>query len=353
MNDSILSNKSFRWLFGGFFVICTGLHAWLIFEQIGTWYIALTDAFMQVSLLALAILLISNNMRYYLPQQNTFAYIIWVALVISALIVYLCIKILSNIYTVDNYQKLLQHTQLFRLASAFLMVCSLSMFSMLWHVQQDQQKANDRKLAAEQLTKDAELFTLRQQLQPHFLFNSLNSIHALIGRDAVKARHMVHQLSDFLRFTIRKDNQQWNSLADEIHYVNLYFEIEKLRFGNRLSSSIIMPENANQYFLPALLLQPIVENAIKYGLYDTTDAVNIAIAADFESPYLQITVENPFDTATNLPKTGTGYGLSSIQRRLQLIFGRNDLLQTQYKEGIFTTTVIIPQKNLLHESYNN
>ena len=84
------------------------------------------------------------------------------------------------------------------------------------------------KQISERLSREAELFKLRQQLQPHFLFNSLNSISALTGTHPEKARHMIQQLSDFLRGTLKKDDQQWNTLEEEIQYLRLYLDIEKV-----------------------------------------------------------------------------------------------------------------------------
>ena len=144
------------------------------------------------------------------------------------------------------------------------------MIVIIWYNWQEQQKNEERKTDAEKLAKEAELFKLRQQLQPHFLFNSLNSINALIGIRPEEARKMVQQLSDFLRGTIKKEETQWVKLKEEMQYLQLYLDIEKVRFGNRLATVIEIDEATQQMKLPALLLQPIVENAIKFGLYDTT-----------------------------------------------------------------------------------
>ncbi len=94
-----------------------------------------------------------------------------------------------------------------------------------------------------------------------------------------------------------------------------------------------------------MLLQPIVENAIKFGLYDTTDNITIFIEAKTFNDYLEITVQNPFDPETSIPKQGTGFGLSSVQRRLYLLFVRNDLLSTTVKGNQFITTVKIPRND--------
>jgi len=92
------------------------------------------------------------------------------------------------------------------------------------------------------------------------------------------------------------------------------------------------------------LLQPVVENAIKFGLYDTIEAVTITVKATCVNNHLVITIQNPFDPSTAKPRQGTGFGLSGVQRRLFLLFGRNDLLQTSSQQEVFTTTLKIPQK---------
>ena len=143
------------------------------------------------------------------------------------------------------------------------------MFSLLWYSQREQKEMDERKSEAENLAREAELFKLRQQLQPHFLFNSLNSISALTGSQPEKARHMIQQLSDFLRGTLKKDDQQWNTLEEEIQYLGLYLEIEKVRLAIALQTEMFSATRFFAFKLPALLLQPVVENAIKFGLYDT------------------------------------------------------------------------------------
>jgi LytS/YehU family sensor histidine kinase len=214
---------------------------------------------------------------------------------------------------------------------------------MLWYSFQDQKESEARRATAEKLTRDAELFKLRQQLQPHFLFNSLNSISALIGTRPQEARHMIQQLSDFLRGTIKKEETQLVSLEEELQHLQLYLDIEKVRFGHRLATNIVNEVESKQYKIPSLLLQPIVENAIKFGLYDTIETVLIDIKIKLLNDQLVIIVQNPFDTETASTQKGAGFGLNSVQRRLYLLFARNDLVTTTAEENIFTTTIKIPQ----------
>jgi LytS/YehU family sensor histidine kinase len=154
---------------------------------------------------------------------------------------------------------------------------------------------------------------------------------------------MVQQLSDFLRGTIKKEETQWVNLLEEIQYLQLYLDIEKVRFGNRLATIIDIEESTQHMKLPALLLQPIVENAIKFGLYDTTGETVIRLETMKIDSELVLRVSNPFDPETSSPKKGTGFGLKSVQRRLYLLFARHDLLHTEAKEDVFITTVKIPQ----------
>jgi LytS/YehU family sensor histidine kinase len=154
---------------------------------------------------------------------------------------------------------------------------------------------------------------------------------------------MIHQLSDFFRGTMKKDDHQLISLAEELEHLTLYLEIEKVRFGHRLKTEIACDEKAPSMKLPSLLLQPVLENAIKFGLYDTTGETIVRFGASAENNYLKIVVENPFDSSSHQPRRGTGFGLDSINRRLYLLYARNDLLTTTQKGNTFTTTIKIPQ----------
>ena len=132
-------------------------------------------------------------------------------------------------------------------------------------------------------------------------------------------------------------------LAEEMEQINRYLEIEKLRFGHRLQTEILVNDNCIDAVLPPLLLQPIVENAIKFGLYDTIGEVTIRLNSNCMDGFLTIEVTNPFDPGTSPARRGTGFGLSAVQRRLYLLFGRQDLLQSGALNNLFTTTINIPQ----------
>lgn len=232
----------------------------------------------------------------------------------------------------------------------------LSYFSSLQYLTTDQDKEKEEALRTqhnEQMMKEAELFKLRQQINPHFLFNTLNSINALVGQSPERARNMIQQLSAYFRNNLKKEEQHWISLEEELQDIRLYFEIEKVRFGHRLSFQEHIDTDLLEAKVPPFLLQPLVENAIKYGLYGTIGQIKIEYylsqnTSDRGNRYLIFSISNPFDQGT--PQvSGTGFGLKSIQRRLYLLFGRNDLLMTQISAipdepemKLFTAFISIP-----------
>ena len=306
---------------------------------------AIIDSLISKAFLMLASLAIINTLRFYMPRRENFIQLLAWVLFFTVLIALLEGWVLNALFgDEEGYSLFLHHSLAVRVSLDFLLLSCLVLFTVLWFQQQEQQLQEQRKDDAERMARDAELFKLRQQLQPHFLFNSLNSINALIGTRPEEARKMVQQLSDFLRGTLKKEEMQWVTLQEEIQYLLLYLEIEKVRFGNRLATELKLDENAKEMKIPALLLQPIVENAIKFGLYDTIGDTVIKISAIPRDGDLQIQVINPFDPETASPQKGTGFGLQSVKRRLYLLFARNDLLQTSSNENTFITTLLIPQK---------
>ena len=305
---------------------------------------AIVDSYLSNILLAASCFLVFNNMKYYLPKNEKYWFILAISFVLSCVWLLVIRSILWYIFKNDqHYTVTLQQSSTVRFGFAFLMIGCMSTISLLWYTQKDQQRTDAQQKEIQQLAKDAELFKLRQQLQPHFLFNSLNSISALTATQPEKARHMIQQLSDFLRGTLKKDDQHKNSLKEELQYLELYLDIEKVRFGHRLNTEISVEENIQQMELPSLILQPVVENAIKFGLYDTIGEVTISITAKKVDETLVVTVQNPFDAETAQPLQGKGFGLASIKRRLFLLFARQDLLQTKTENEHFITTIIIPQ----------
>jgi sensor histidine kinase YesM len=305
---------------------------------------AAIDSIVSIVLLAATCFFVSNNMRFYMPRREKYWYLLVISLTLSFFWMIAQQGVLWMIFkSSDVYPEIISDSWSVRFGAGFLLISFMTMFSLLWYSQQEQSEMENRKTETERLSKEAELLKLRQQLQPHFLFNSLNSISALTSSDPEKARNMIHQLSDFLRGTLKKDEHQMNTLEEELQHLQLYLEIEKVRFGYRLQTEINCSDDSLKYKLPALLLQPVVENAIKFGLYDTIGEVLIKLDASIQQNNLKVTVQNPFDPEISQSQKGTGFGLSSIQRRLFLLFARKDLLKIKKEDDHFITTILIPQ----------
>ena len=344
MSVSPLSSTRIKIFFAIVWLVILGDHTALMIWYGFKFEIALIDAAVSTLHLLLASLLLINTLRFYLPQRERFIHLFAWCIFLTALIIILTKWELTNLLIDDpRFTEFFNKSIIIRISLYFLFIGCIALMSVIWYNRIDQEERDKRKQDLEKMAKDAELFKLRQQLQPHFLFNSLNSINALIGLRPEEARKMVQQLSDFLRGTLKKEEHQWVSLKEELQYLQLYLDIEKVRFGNRLSTIITIDDTVEDVKLPALLLQPVVENAIKFGLYDTTGETVISITVKKDEEKLIVEVKNPFDPETATPQQGTGFGLKSVQRRLYLLFARNDLLKTTSKENIFTTTVIIPQ----------
>lgn len=322
-----------------YFIGQTALLLWYAF----TWNNIVQDSLLSACTVALGTFIIGNMLNYYQPKGSKyFNIIIWV-LSLSAIAVGISRYVLPLLVSNSSYLEFVVISLPLRFCINTLVIGAMAIIFMFWNMAQNHKENEQRKMDAERLAKEAELYNLRQQLQPHFLFNSLNSIIALIGRKPDEARNMTFQLSDFLRGTLRKDDQQMIALTDEFEHLKLYLEIEKVRFGHRLATSITYPDECLDCVLPAMILQPLVENAIKHGLYGTTDEVKIHIEATKEDKLLCVQISNPFDGESANVRKGTGFGLRGVQRRLFLLFGRTDLLHTTRSTHIFTSTIKIPQ----------
>jgi len=292
--------------------------------------------------MAVCCYLIYSTLQYYLPQKNRYLKIILICLVLTAASLGLTLFLLGQFlddFSPDHFHRTLPY----RFTINFLLLLCATIIHVFRNIQEEYEENERRKKESERMLRDAELYNLRQQLQPHFLFNSLNSIIALIHGRPEEARNMTFQLSDFLRGTMRKDDRQLIPLADELAHLRLYLDIEKMRFGHRLSIDFRVPEEAGVAQTPCMIIQPLLENAIKFGLYNVIGDVKITVDIRQEGHILWISIGNPFDPDHFPPQKGTGFGLSGIRRRLFLLYGRTDLLETSAKDHIFTSVLKIPQ----------
>lgn len=196
-------------------------------------------------------------------------------------------------------------------------------------------EAERRASDFERAAQSAQLRALRYQVNPHFLFNTLNSLSSLImTRREEEAEKMILSLSNFFRSTLTIDPAADVSLADEIRFQMLYLDIEKARFPNRLRVEIDIPPELRNVRIPALLLQPIIENAIKYGVARAKSVVTLAIRASEEEGRVKLLVENDASAPDRTEaEHGTGVGLANVRDRLRARFGDAASLSSGAIEG--------------------
>lgn len=178
--------------------------------------------------------------------------------------------------------------------------------------------------------KEAELRALKSQVNPHFIFNSLNSLRALIDEDPARARQSVTQLANLLRYSLQSGQLETVPFEDELHVVNDYLALEQVRHEERLRLRLDIAPETLALPVPPMLLQTLVENAVKYGISTRPEGGEIAIIARCEGGALRLTVTNPGELATAATKAraaSTGVGLRNAAERLRLLFGERASLQ--------------------------
>jgi len=204
-------------------------------------------------------------------------------------------------------------------------------------------EARERALKSEALAQKARLEALRYQLNPHFLFNSLNSLRALIDDDPRRARRMVTELAEFMRHSLVRDGGELSPLGREIETIENYLSIEKVRFEEKLDVVVDVDASAREWLVPPFLLHPLVENAVKHGMRTSPMPLRVELRARASGGRLTLEVRNTgewrngADGAANAD--GTGTGLSNVRARLEQTFpGRHRLRVTP--EGGRVLTVV-------------
>ncbi len=201
--------------------------------------------------------------------------------------------------------------------------------------------ATESSRRAEIISREAELKALKAQINPHFLFNSLNSISALTSVDPVRARDMCVRLSEFLRSSLRLGERNSIPFGEELALTKSYLDVEQVRFGQRLRVVQNFDAECADCDVPPLLVQPLVENAIKHGIAMLVDGGEIAMTGHRNGQHLEVTVENPFDA--DAPVMGkSGFGLVNVRNRLAARYGAAARLEIQVDQGRYRVALYLP-----------
>ena len=203
-------------------------------------------------------------------------------------------------------------------------------------------RAEARELGLEVLAREAELRALRAQIDPHFLFNGLHSISALTSTDSAGARRMCLLLADFFRSSVRLGAENQIRLEEEMAMVRAYLDIERVRYGPRLESEVAFEAECGSCRVPPLILQPLVENAVRHGIRPLVGGGVVRVTARCDAGTVYLTVRNPVDPDATTP-AGTGVGLANVERRLATRFGREAITRWRREDGWFEVDLRFPR----------
>ncbi len=213
------------------------------------------------------------------------------------------------------------------------------------------ERENVKRLYAENLVRESKLRMLNYQLNPHFFFNSLNSVTALVKRDdKTAAMEMLSRIGDFLRVSLEGSEIFEHPLRDEIEFLKLYLEIEKVRFGDRLNAKFNVSNEANGVEIPNLLLQPLIENSIKHAVGRSLSPTTIRVDAEVANGRLNIRLSDtgigePRESSTT-PNQSPSIGLKNVEERLRSVYGDDYNFSTgTKKDGGFQIEISVPCKS--------
>lgn len=340
--------KNIYWIVAALVILVLLKHFFILWYVLGiVWDVAIQDAIFSTTIVSMSVWGMLLLVRAYPTTAAITLYSLFVALFMSAVSALTQYELLQ--WWMGDSQHEWYTSWLFRtLPVRFLIIWIFNTWVATITAYRKNMAALDirfqQQADASALLKEAELFKLRQQLQPHFLYNSLNSINALIGISPDRAQDMIGKLSDFLRSSVKRESEDSLPVDEELAYIMSYLAIESIRFGDRLEVTF-KKEYTDDARIPPFLLQPILENAIKFGVYGNTGKVDIMLHIWLDAGMLYLSISNPYDPDMRAAR-GTGFGLSGIRRRLYLLYSRTDLLETVAKDRQFTTILKIPQSHV-------
>ncbi len=348
MLDNLLGNRRYLFIYLIIWIFISLIHIiLLLYTQRFSFELVLTESLVTNLLLAfLGLGLIAAIFYSNIKSQAIFTRIInhlLLIIIFLGLWVILDFLILSSSFR-DNsrYLEYLKTTLSWRIGNGFLFYGMIILTYYLLVFYQNFREKLVKESELKTLVKESELSSLKSQINPHFIFNSLNSISSLTIISPEKARDMIIKLSDFLRYSISQKDEQMTSLKDELENIKRYLDIEKVRFGDRLKVVEEIDERCLDKKLPGLILQPLVENAVKYGVYESIDEAKIEISTNCSEEALRVKIRNDYDPDF-ISKKGEGIGLNNIQSRLGIIYKNENLMVTNKLDNVFEVTVIFPQ----------
>jgi len=239
-------------------------------------------------------------------------------------------------------------------SSIFFSILFFLVLSLIWtvlyfayHFLTKSRKQEMKNLQLESSQKESELINLKNQLNPHFMFNAMNSIRAMIDDEPKQAKLSITQLANLLRNTLNLGRKELISFDEELKIVTDYLKLEKVRFEERLEYDLQIEEGLNQALVPPLIIQTLIENAIKHGISKKAAGgkVSLTIQKKEENIWIEVTNDGVYEP-TKTSTENTGIGLENAKKRLSIIYGSNGKLTIQNKDNKVKTTITYPLNKL-------
>jgi sensor histidine kinase YesM len=280
--------------------------------------------------------IIRKNNWLSLPLKNTIPRIL-VSSIISGIIIYALVFAASYIagtFRQDEYN----------LARLIGGISNISILILLWsliyfviHYMENYKKKEIESLIWEAAVKDYELKTLKSQLNPHFMFNAMNSIRALIEEDPESAKVAITKLSNILRYSLQMERMERVPLEDEIETVKNYLDLERIRFEDRLKYKLDIERSSEKIEIPPMMIQTLIENGIKHGVAKRTEGGEIQLKSKMVTTSnglkLKIEIRNSGHLSQDQLKNSTGFGVSNTKHRLNLLFGDDAYFTIKNENG--------------------
>ena len=245
----------------------------------------------------------------------------------------------------------------FMLADIFRLSSTILLWTLIYfavHYFENYRQAQIESLIWEAAVKDFELKTLKSQLNPHFMFNALNSIRALIGVDPKIAQTAVTKLSNILRYSLTMERIETVPLDKEMQTVSDYLELETIRFEERLKYKIDLAPESLKVEIPPMMIQTLVENGIKHGISKRTEGGEIDIKSEVQDSLLTIKIKNNGQISSEALQKSKGFGISNTKHRLLLLYGEQASFSIINKtENEVLAEIVIPTGGVKNESFNN
>lgn len=324
-------------------IMCLSLFLLLFFLFENSLEISILDSLITSIFFALISLSLWYPTNYMSLDNHSLINVIFnnilIAVIATSLWLYVSYFIITTVF--QEYEEFFLYTSIWRFTIGMLLyiIVIILYYVIIYYNNFTQKVLSESNFNA--LMTEAELKSLKYQINPHFLFNALNSISSLTISNPEKAQEMSVNLSDFLRKTLSVNDVKKILLKEEIESIELYLKIEKVRFEDRLEFDIDIPEGCKDILIPNMILQPLIENAIKHGVYESSENIKINLSCEKKEKFVEIKVSNTYDPSS-VSNFGEGIGLSNINSRLKLIYKRTNLVSITKSDNIFTVLLLIP-----------